>query len=117
MGSTMKNRFIAWVGSPPLLRGTNTFIILRDIYQISENSELLPFRKHLWVSLDKEKRLRKTELHDIVTFTGLLYNYEKSDKSQNYGIEKIRYVEQLSRISGSGRNSEKIYKKLINKRR
>jgi hypothetical protein len=113
----MKAKFIAWVGSEPLLRGTNTFIILRDIYKISDNGELLPFRKHLWVSLDKEKRLRKSKLHDIVTFTGLLYNYEKSDKSQNLGIEKIRYVEQLSRISGSGRNSEKIYKKILNKRR
>jgi hypothetical protein len=117
MGNTMKVKFMAWIGSEPLLRGTNTFIILRDIYKISENGELIPFRTHLWVSLDKEKRLKKVKRHDVITFLGLLYNYEKSDKSLNYGIEKIRYVEAVSRISGSGRNSEKIYKKILNKRR
>jgi aspartyl/asparaginyl-tRNA synthetase len=108
-------KFVAWVGSEPLLRGTTDFLILRDIYQISESGELIPFRTHFWVNLGKEKRLKKVMRHDIITFTGLIYEYEKADKSLNLGIEKIRYVEQVSRISGSGRNSEKVYKKLLNK--
>jgi len=105
--------FIGWVSSDTLLRGTNEFVILRDIHKISESGELTLFRCHLWLNINKEKRLRKAGKHTIITFTAEEYEYVKADLTKSISLKKVRNVEILGKIDGSGRNVSSIYKKVL----
>ena len=93
----MKRRFRAVVSSNKLEKPGGELILFRNIYYIDGDKDEL-FREHAWIKFkDSKRQLKQLELHQVIEFDAIKYEYFDRNLETKKSLKKIRNVEVVGR--------------------
>lgn len=92
-----KRRYRAVVSSNKLEKPSGDLILFRNVYYIDGDKDEL-FREHVWIRLtDSKQQLKKVELHQVIEFDAIEYEYFDRNLETKKSLKKIRNIEIVGR--------------------
>ncbi len=89
----MKRKYRAVVSSNKLEKPSGDLILFRNVYYIDGDEDEL-FREHVWImSKDSKQQLKKVELHQVIEFDAIEYEYFDRNLKTKKSLRKIRNIQ------------------------